>query len=46
MGYCETPLELNVTEKKEKKMNKIVKKECIDEVDSAESRKKLRESCG
>ena len=36
--YCETPPELKVTEEKEK--NKIVKKECIDEVDSAESMKK------
>ena len=32
VGYCETPLELKVTEKKKKKKKKIVKKECIDDV--------------
>ena len=41
VGYCETPPELKVTEKKEKKKNKIVKKECIDEVDSVESMKEV-----
>ena len=39
--YCETPPELKVTEKKEQKKNKIVKKECIDEVDSVESMKEV-----
>ena len=41
VGYCETPPELKVTEKKEKNKNKIVKKECIDEVDSVESMKEV-----
>ena len=41
VGYCETPPELKVTEKKERKKNKIVKKECIDEVDSVESMKEV-----
>ena len=43
MGYCETPPELKVMEKKKKKKkkNKVVKKECIDEVDSVESMKKV-----
>ena len=41
VGYCETPPELKVTEKKEKKENKIVKNECIDEVDSVESMKEV-----
>ena len=41
MGYCETPPELKVTKKKEKKDNKIVKNECIDEVDLAESLKEV-----
>ena len=41
VGYCETPPELKVTEKKEKKKNKIVKKECIDEVDLVESMKEV-----
>ena len=40
VGYCETPPELKVTEKKEKK-NEVVKKECIDEVDSVESMKEV-----
>ena len=40
MGYCETLPELKVTEKKEKK-NEVVKKECIDEVDSVESIKEV-----
>ena len=40
MGYCETPPELKVTEKNEKK-NEVVKKECIDEVDSVESMKEV-----
>ena len=39
VGYCETPPKLKVTQKKEKK--KIVKKECIDEVDSVESMKEV-----
>ena len=41
VGYCETPPELKVTEKKKKKKNKIVKKKCIDEVDSIESMKEV-----
>ena len=42
VGYCETPPELKITEKKERrKKNRIVKKECIDEVDSVESRKEV-----
>ena len=41
VGYCETPPELKVTKKKEKKKNKIVKKECIDEVDLVESMKEV-----
>ena len=41
VGYCETPPELKVTEKKERKKNKIVKKECIDEVDLVESMKEV-----
>ena len=41
VGYCETPPELKVTEKKERKKNKVVKKECIDEVDSVESMKEV-----
>ena len=41
MGYCETLPELKVTEKKERKKNKIVRKECIDEVDSVESMKEV-----
>ena len=41
MGYAKLPSELKVTEKKEKKKNKIVKKECIDEVDSVESMKEV-----
>ena len=36
VGYCETASKLNVTAKME---NKVVKKECIDEVDSVESMK-------
>ena len=38
VGYCETAPKLKVTEKKE---NKVVKKECIDEVDSVESMKEV-----
>ena len=41
MGYAKLPSELKITEKKEKKENKIVKKECIDEVDSVESMKEV-----
>ena len=41
VGYCETPPELKVTEKKEKKNNKIVKNKCIDEVDPIESMKEV-----
>ena len=41
MGYAKLPSELKVTEKKEKKENKIVKNECIDEVDSVESLKEV-----
>ena len=40
VGYCDTPPELKVTEKKEKK-NEVVKKEPIDEVDSVESMKEV-----
>ena len=40
MVYCETLPELKVAEKKEKK-NKIVKKECIDEVESVGSMKEV-----
>ena len=40
VGYSETPPELKVTEKKEKK-SEVVKKECIDEVDSVESMKEV-----
>ena len=40
VGYCGTPSELKVIEKKEKE-NKIVKNECIDEVDSVESMKEV-----
>ena len=40
VGYCETAPKLKVMEKKEKK-NEVVKKECIDEVDSIESMKKV-----
>ena len=39
VGHCETPPELKVTEKKEE--NEVVKKECIDEVDSVESMKEV-----
>ena len=42
VGYAKLPSELKVTEKKE---NKVMKKECIDEVDSVESMKEV-ESCG
>ena len=38
VGYAKLPSELKVTEKKE---NKVVKKECIDEVDSVESMKEV-----
>ena len=38
VGYAKLPSELKVTEKKE---NKIVKNECIDEVDSVESMKEF-----
>ena len=38
MGYAKLPSELKVTEKKE---NKIVKNDCIDEVDSVESMKEV-----
>ena len=38
VGYAKLPSELKVTEKKE---NKIVKNECIDEVDSVESLKEV-----
>ena len=38
VGYAKLPSELKVTEKKE---NKIVKNECIDEVDSVESMKEV-----
>ena len=41
VGYAKLLSELKVTEKKEKKKNKIVKKECIDEVDSVESMKEV-----
>ena len=41
VGYCKTSPELKVTEKKEKKENKIVKNECIVEVDSVESMKEI-----
>ena len=41
VGYCEAPPELKVTEKKERKKNKVVKKECIDEVDLVESMKEV-----
>ena len=41
MGYAKLPSELKVTEKKEKKENKIVKNECMDEVDSVESLKEV-----
>ena len=41
MGYAKLPSELKVTEKKEKNENKIVKNECIDEVDSVESLKEV-----
>ena len=41
VGYCETAPKLKVTEKKEKK-NEVVKKECIDEVDSVESMKEVQ----
>ena len=40
VGYCETAPKLKVMEKKEKK-NEVVKKECIDEVDSVESMKEV-----
>ena len=38
VGYAKLPSELKVTEKKE---TKVVKKECIDEVDSVESMKEV-----
>ena len=38
VGYAKLPSELKVTEKK---ANKVVKKECIDEVDSVESMKEV-----
>ena len=38
VGYAKLPSELKVTEKKE---NKIVKNDCIDEVDSVESMKEV-----
>ena len=38
VGYAKLPSELKVTEKKE---NKIVKNECIDEVDTVESLKQV-----
>ena len=38
VGYAKLPSELKVMEKKE---NKVVKKECIDEVDSVESMKEV-----
>ena len=38
MGYAKLPSELKVTEEKE---NKIVKNDCIDEVDSVESMKEV-----
>ena len=38
VGYAKLPPELNITEKKE---NKIVKNECIDEVDLVESMKEV-----
>ena len=38
VGYAKLPSELKVTEKKE---NKVVKKECVDEVDSVESMKEV-----
>ena len=41
VGYCEAPPELKVTEKKERKKDKVVKKECIDEVDLVESMKEV-----
>ena len=40
-GYAKLLSELKVTEKKEEKENKIVKNECIDEVDSVESMKEV-----
>ena len=41
VGYAKLQSELKVTEKKERKENKIMKKECIDEVDSVESMKEV-----
>ena len=38
VGYAKLPSELKVTEKKE---NKVVKKECIDQMDSVESMKEV-----
>ena len=41
VGYWEKSTELKATEKKEKKKNKILKKECIDEVNTVESMKEV-----